>query len=109
MKMSNWKERALAATDGTKTGAILRAVLGCNTEHATRRFGDSAVITSDGFVLADFVDQHGEYHMGAFVGSYDDMLRNFGNLAAHCNLVGNDHKELLDAVDAWCGKRRSLQ
>jgi hypothetical protein len=104
MKKANWKDRALTAANGTQTGAILRAALGRNVKGATRQYGEHAVITSDGYVMADFVDQRGEGHFGAFVGSYDQMLRNFGRLAAHCDFAGTEHKELLDAVDAWCGK-----
>ena len=96
---------ALAAADGTQTGAILRCALGRNTD-AVPRFEGKASVTSDGFVMCNFIDRNGEGHMGAFVGSYDDLLRNLGKLAAHVEKHGRvevDHKAMLDAIDAWIG------
>ena len=98
-----WQDLALAAADGTQTGAILRCALNRNTE-AVPRFEGKASVTSDGFIMCSFVGRNGEGHMGAFVGAYDDLLRNLGKLAAHVEKYGKvkvDHKAMLDAIDAW--------
>jgi hypothetical protein len=38
--------------------------------NAVPRFEGKAAISSDGFVMCDMVDQHGDYHTGAFVGAW---------------------------------------
>jgi hypothetical protein len=42
--------------------------------------------------------------MGSFVGSLDDLQRNCGRLAAHCELTDVDTVKLINTVAAWYGK-----
>ena len=105
-KHTEWIERAIVATtDGangpSKLGALLRAVLGYRSMPPCFNTA-GAVITSDGFVLCGFTDRHGEYHMGAFVGSLVELIKNFRGLADHLKLTDDQRKALFDEVRKWC-------
>lgn len=97
--MADWKQRALAATRGTQLGAVLHAAT--RTECRAPCFGRVATITSDGFVMADFTSANGERHMGAFVGSSSDLVRNSLGLADHLSLDNEARSELFKAVRGW--------
>lgn len=101
-KSSTWQDKCLTAARNTKTGAILRAALERNDEGAPT-FGHRASITSDGFIIADFTSQSGEFHMGAFVGSFTELTDNVNRLAAHCKLTDDETKELDAVVARWAG------
>jgi hypothetical protein len=103
-KRLDWQGITLAATNGTKLGAILRAAYGEPHEDGIAWFGSHATVTSDGFLIADFVESNGEYHMGAFVGSLSDLKDNLGNLARHCKLTEADAIALECAVTKWYGQ-----
>lgn len=96
----NWKDIALEATRGTKTGAILRCFLGRNGDEAPR-FEGKACITSDGFIMANFVDRHGGVHLGAFVGSAEDFFDNVRGLSEHLGLDHKERAELSSAALNW--------
>jgi hypothetical protein len=100
--ITSWQDKALASTRGTKFGAILRVALGQTTGFT--RFVGKASITSDGFVMCDFVDKDGEGHHGAFVGEVSDLDRNVEGLAKHLTLNSDDHNALTAAVANWIGK-----
>jgi hypothetical protein len=68
-----WKQKALAATRDSQLGAILCAAIG--TEIDAPRFTSKAVITSDGFVTANFDGADGRSHLGAFVRSASDLVQ----------------------------------
>ena len=95
----DWKAKALAATNGSRFGAIVAAALDetipapCYTSKAT--------VTSDGFVMADFTDKDGNGHMGAFVGSVDDVFANAQGLAKHLKLTTADSRALVDTINGW--------
>lgn len=95
----NWKEKALAATRGSQFGAILCAATG--TDAPAPCFTSKASITSDGFVMADFTGADGRQHMGAFVGSVADLVKNSVGLADHLKLNSGDRAELFAAVRGW--------
>ena len=68
-KLSPVIARALEASEPTRAGCILRCAAGQDPlDGDTRQFHGKACITSDGFLLCDFTDSHGNFHMGAFVG-----------------------------------------
>lgn len=94
--------KILAATVGTKFGAILRCALNVERD-AVPRFVGKATATSDGFVMCDFVDADGEGHWGAFVGSRSDLVRNMKGLAGHLQLTIDEEIELQHIVAAWLG------
>lgn len=98
----DWKKRALAATANSRMGAILRCALDTDI-YALPRFTGKAIITSDGFVMADFVDREGDYHMGAFVGGVDTVADNARKLTAYLGLGGDDIAALYAALNGWIG------
>ena len=97
--MSNWKERALAATRGTQLGAILHCAT--QTECEAPCFTSKAIITSDGFVQANFTGADGRNHHSAFVGSVSDLVRNVRGLADHLKLDDADKAELFKVAREW--------
>jgi hypothetical protein len=98
-----WAEKAFAATAGRQLGAILHCALG--VEQSGAHFVGKASVTSDGFVMCDFVDANGQYRMGAFVGSLSDLSRNTFGLAEHLDLTPPEAAELrATLLGAWIGK-----
>jgi hypothetical protein len=95
----NWKQQALAATSGSQFGAILSSALGEKIEAPC--FTSKAVVTSDGFVQANFVGKDGRAHLGAFVGAATDLVDNIKDLASHLKLSEKDRAELFAAVRGW--------
>lgn len=98
-----WHERALLAAEGTMTGAILRAALGTPIARLPR-FGFKAIITSDGFVMADYTDSMGVKHMGAFVGAVAHIVANMEGLAAHLSLNDRDREAMYRVIDGWIAR-----
>lgn len=96
-----WQNRLLAATKGTQTGAIAKCVLERNLPKGRRQYLGTASITSDGFVMCDYVDAEGRMHMGAFVGDVDDLRRNVVGVAAHLKLSEKDRSAWYQACRAW--------
>lgn len=97
--MTNWKDRALAATKHTQFGAIIARAL--NTEIPAPCFISNASITSDGFVMCNFLDRDGNVRMGAFVGAASDVVRNAEGLAKHLKLSREERKELFATLHSW--------
>ena len=99
-----WQLDALAATKGTKFGAILRCAINRNIPEAFPQFSGKATITSDGFVMCNFTDADGRFHIGAFVGSASDLSINIAGLADHLDLSREDHLALCAAITNWIEK-----
>src|SRR4051812_31624492 len=78
-------QKLLGATVGTQLGAIIRCAFGIERS-AWPRFEGKGVMTSDGFIMCNFVDSNGGGHLGAFVGSRQDFDRNVLGVAGHCEL-----------------------
>jgi hypothetical protein len=97
------QDKILATTAGTKLGAILRCAMGRNEMTMFPRFVGKASVTSDGFVLCDFIDGSFQDHHGAFVGSKVEVLNNGRNLSLHMKLSPAEQIELLNLIDAWMG------
>lgn len=68
------KQSIVEALAGSQIGAIVACALGVETP--APRFTSKAVVTSDGFLQANFVDRDGIARHSAFVGSYDDLKEN---------------------------------
>jgi hypothetical protein len=99
---NSWQYRCVQATHGgqSQLGAILCAVLRTRWGRPLS-FNYSATVTSDGFVMCDFVDRHGTMRMGAFVCSVRELIENFRGLADHCKLDDKDRTELFKELRAW--------
>ena len=96
------KDRIVSTSQGTKTGAIVACALGVSTP--SPYFSGKASVTSDGFVMCNFVDSDDHMHWGAFVGSVDELDGNIAGLARHMCLTANEREQLLQAVTAWIGQ-----
>lgn len=113
-KTLTWKEKAVAATRGNNTqfGAILLAALDGDTREAMRKrfklrqhpaFASCACVTSDGFLIASFIDRNGEGHQGAFVGAVRDYVTNVKGLTAHLKLNETEREEFHTLMRGWIG------
>lgn len=98
----DWKARAIAATRGTQFGAIIACAASVDRD-ATPRFVGKAIVTSDGFVMCDFVDRNGNCHYGAFVGASTDLTGNVTGLTSHLKLSSDDAAALRDLIRGWIG------
>lgn len=98
------KTKILAATNGTQLGAILRCALGMDVGALHQHFVGKANVTSDGFLMCDFVDRGGSYRHGAFVGAISDLNRNIAGLGAHLSLEPAQQAELDALAASWIGK-----
>jgi hypothetical protein len=107
--MTNWKERAVAATRGSQFGAVFCAAAGLDNPHVlddrtdlpAPHFSGKATITSDNYVMATFWDRNGVGHSGAFVGSIHDVIRNTKGLADHLALTEEERAELVAIIRGW--------
>lgn len=101
----SWQAAVIRGSDGNKSrlGAIVMAVLG-RTPHAPPAFGLGAVITSDGYIMCDFLTRDYVMHTSAFVGSVSDLVDNCRGLADHCKLTDDQRLQFFQSVRAWIKK-----
>jgi hypothetical protein len=99
---TTWKDKALAATRGSQFGAIIRCALGRDLE-AVPRFVGKASVTSDGFIMCNFIDRDGDGYHGAFVGAKSDLTRNFRGLSDHLKLNDKDRAAFRKVLTTWLG------
>ncbi len=110
--VAKWIDDAVTATHGnlSRIGCIFLATLDGDTRDAMRRkhglgphpaFASCATVTSDGFLMAGFIDKDGEGHHGAFVGSFADLKANVLGLASHLKLKGDDREAFLKSFRGW--------
>jgi len=98
----DWKEKSLLATRGTKFDAVIACVLGRDIPAPC--FNGKASVTSDGFVMCSYThNNNGERHMGAFVGSFNDIQRNAIGLADHLKLTDKERGEYAATLAGWIG------
>jgi hypothetical protein len=98
----SWKTKALAATRGSQFGAIIECALGIGVGQTTGpRFVGKATVTSDGFIMCDFIDRNGCYRHSAFVGAKDDLTRNYRGLSDHLKLSERDRANFRRALARW--------
>ncbi|MCK1671080.1 hypothetical protein [Bradyrhizobium sp. 150] len=96
----NWQDKAMAATRGSQLGAIIACALGRNPDDVPR-FNGKASVTSDGFIMCDFVDRSGEGRMSALAGSLSDLERNVKGLADHLQLTAEERGEYAEKLGGW--------
>lgn len=90
------KQQIVEALAGSQIGAIVACALGIETP--APRFTSKAIITSDGYVQANFVDMHGISRHSAFVGSYDELkesLRNVCKYLRAAKIINADQEHVL--------------
>jgi len=68
-------------------------------------FVGEATITSDGFLMCDFVDADGVMHHGAFVAHWNDIAAQANGLDRHIreNIVSDWGTPVQDAMWRWVG------
>jgi hypothetical protein len=98
-------EKIIAVAKGTKTGAIVACAFDKNEPNECPRFEGTASLTSDGFLMCDFVDSDGECHMGAFVGDVSSYRNNIQKLADHCGLAGRERAEFMGVMNGWVANK----
>jgi hypothetical protein len=103
---TGWQDRAMAATEGSRFGAIIASALGRQIPPPC--FHGRATVTSDGFVICDFTDSDGNRHMGAFVGSWNDLQTNYVGLSRHLGLTQQEQGEFANTLEAWAGNSRRV-
>lgn len=94
-------QQIVDALRGSQIGAIVACALDLERE-ALPRFTSKAVITSDGFVQANFVDRNGVMRHSAFIGSVDELQVNLSHALTHLqkaiDLRIEDSEELIAKV-----------
>lgn len=94
------KAKIVEALRGSQIGAIVACALG--VIEPSPCFASKAVITSDGFVQANFIGSDGRTHLSAFVGSYDDLKENLRSvihfLQEKLDITADQSHELFNAV-----------
>lgn len=100
--METWQARALVATQGQKSqlGAIILAITKAEPSRGPK-FGPGAVISSDGFIFANFIDRHGSYHQGALVCSVRNYIDNLHGLADVLKLNDADRSDMFRRAREW--------
>ncbi len=103
-KHASWEDRCIQATGGNRSqlGAIVLAVLGRTVSIPPAFNKEGAIITSDGFVLANFVNKDWQLFHSAFVCSIDDLTANISGLADHLKLSDEERVALFRKVREWC-------
>lgn len=102
------KNKIVAASRGTMTGALVACALGLERD-ALPRYVGTGIITSDGWLMCNFVDRDGTFHPGAFVGAADDLAANIAHLARYMKLGEADGKELAKIMGDWIGQNYRAQ
>lgn len=80
-----------------KTHCIIAAMLG-RTPKTPQVFTSKAIVTSDGFVQANFVDGDGVMHHSAFVGSFEELEDNLHHVG---DAVGVDRSDVDALIASW--------
>lgn len=97
---NTWEDKVLAATGGTRIGAMISAALNEDTDRLPS-FAGSACCTSDGFLMAGFTGRGGDYHGGALAGSITEYIANVRGVASHCKLNKDDRTSFYAVMKGW--------
>jgi hypothetical protein len=98
-EMKHWHDRAMDATKGTRMGAIVARAI--DRDISAPRFRSKAIVTSDGYVMADFERANGQRHGSAFVCSINDLCLNAVGLARHIKMTKAEREEFAVALIGW--------
>jgi hypothetical protein len=100
MLRSNWRVKALLATEDGRLGVILRAVLACPTNDPPW-LGPSAIVDRAGIVLSNWVDEHNHRHFAAAVCTLEDLVNNCRSLCEALSFTDAEANALFFALRAW--------
>lgn len=109
MTTLDWRVNALAATRGTRFGAMIQEALRCvsrlpdgtSRDQSPPRFVGHATRTSDGFLMCNYISREGDYHMGAFVGSEADLDGNVAGLIRHLSMDEANAADFRAVMKGW--------
>ncbi len=110
VNLADWRQMAVNAThnpntgEPTRLGAIVRAVTRTELRMPAPKLIGQATITSDGFVMCCFQSRDGRMHGGAFIGTFEDVVKNWRGLADHLQKQGmkDDQREaMFKALRDW--------
>jgi hypothetical protein len=74
------KKAIATALHGSQIGAVVACALGVDMPGP--RFTSKAVVSSDGYITANFVGSDGRSHHSAFVGSFGELEQNMISVIA---------------------------
>lgn len=98
-KPERWQEKLLRTARGMQTGAIVAAILGRDIQQP--KYVGKAVVTSDGFVMCNFITKNGESKHGALVSDVDGVCDNLRALVHVCKLTSEQATEFYNIAKAW--------
>jgi hypothetical protein len=103
-----WQEKTVEATRDTMFGAIVAEALELAKEFPAgytrsdnQRYVGTASIMSDGFLICSYVDAHGNYHSGAFIGSVEDLEQNIVRFPQHIRMTLEERKAFYRIMRKW--------
>lgn len=92
--------RLYYANPHPKTHAIIASMLG-QEPRTPQRFTGKAIVTSDGFVQANFRGADQVDHHNAFVGSVDELNEAMNALMEDLQLTDEERQQVDQLVDDW--------
>ena len=95
-----WWVRVLLACEHDKLGLILRAALMLPTQDPPW-LGPSAIISEDGYVLSNYVDEHNRMQFAARVCTVQELVDNLCRMCESLALEETESKRLFEAVRQW--------
>lgn len=103
-------KQALQATQKSRLGAMLsNAFMGEDQPTDRPRFISSASVTSDGFIMWNFIDGKGEHHYGALAGDWQSFLDNIRGLVVHLGWAYQKDDKQIPVSEASHGYMLDLQ
>jgi hypothetical protein len=96
---SGWRAKAMRATEGTRFGIMLLSALGLEPEHPPSC--GRPCVTSDGFLIGNYVSEDGESHMGALLGAVADLETNIVAFPRAVGMTLADRKEFYATWRKW--------
>lgn len=107
---ADWRQMAVNATHDPNTGepsrlgAIVRAVTRTELRMPAPKFIGQGAITSDGIVMCTFQGRDGITRGGAFVGSFEELVKDWRGLADYLQKQGmkdGQREEMFKALRDW--------
>ncbi len=104
--LDTWQQRAIRKTGGNKSrlGLILLAVIGhVPQDRPMISTARGAVITPDGFVVADTMLRFQLQYYATTLGHISEIVDNFRGLADALKLSDAERLEMFDLLRKWAG------
>ena len=99
----SWEWRAVRASFGTTTGAILRATLRTQSKVGLA-FGEYCDISKEGVSWTMVRYRKGEAYQWVALGDIKSIRDNFRHLADHCKFNDNESTAMFERLKKWIRK-----